>query len=81
MRHVLEHITQENGKWFAEVITLYSNGTRERQHTGTIYGWDGMTYHQLKETLNTKYDIQIPTIAELELAKQTTCRKIYLLAA
>jgi len=37
------HITQENGKWFAEV----TNGI-ERKHSGDLWGWEGMTYNYLK---------------------------------
>lgn len=39
MEYTLDHITQENVKWFAEVRKYNANGTSVREHTGDL--WDG----------------------------------------
>lgn len=77
MEYTLDHITQENGKWFAEVRKHNANGTSVREHTGDLWGWNGMTYNSLKCMLSEHYNIEIPTIKELKLIKRTACRKMY----
>ena len=77
MEYTLDHITQENGKWFAEIRQHKGNGVSTREHTGNLWGWNGMTYNSLKCMLAEYYNISIPKISELKLIKKTTCRKIY----
>lgn len=73
--YILDHITQENGKWFAEIK---NEEITKREHTGNIWGWDGMSYSSLKCVLEEYYNIKIPTIKELTLIKKTSNRKIYI---
>ena len=77
MEYTLDHITKENGKWFAEIRQHKGNGVSTREHTGNLWGWNGMTYNSLKCMLAEYYNISIPKISELKLIKKTTCRKIY----
>ena len=73
--YILDHITQENGKWFAEVK---DEEIAKREHTGNIWGWDGMSYSSLKCILKEYYNIEIPIIKELTLIKRTRNRKTYI---
>lgn len=77
MEYTLDHITKEDGKWFAEVRKHNANGTSVREHTGDLWGWNGMTYNSLKCMLSENYNIELPPIKELQLIKRTSCRKIY----
>ena len=70
----IDHITQENGRWFVEIN---ENGIKE--HSGNLWGWDGMTYNSLRAILKKYYNIVIPPIKELTLIKRTVNRKIYTL--
>lgn len=54
--YILDHITQENGKWFAEIK---NEEITKREHTGNIWGWDGMSYSSLKCILEEYYNIKI----------------------
>lgn len=67
-----DHITQENGKWFAEIK---NEEITKREHTGNIWGWDGMSYSSLKCILEEYYNIKIPTIKELILIKKQVIGK------
>lgn len=78
--YVLDHITQENGKWFAEIKKCYAGDAFEREHTGSLWGWSGMTYNSLKAMLLEYYEIQIPKVSGLKLIKRTKNRTIYCLA-
>ena len=71
--YILDHITQENGKWYAEIKK--QDGSRE--NTGDLWGWEGMTYPALQAMLAEYYCIKIPAIKELNLIKRTQNRKIY----
>ncbi|MBP9996946.1 MAG: hypothetical protein KBT19_06675 [Lachnospiraceae bacterium] len=71
LKWTLDHITKENGKWFAELRRHNVNGTSVRVHTGSLWGWNGMSYQSLKATLNEYYNIPIPTISELKLIRFT----------
>lgn len=77
MEYTLDHVTQENGKWFAEIRKYNAKGFT-REHTGELWGWNGMTYSSLKCMLLEYYNIRIPDIRELQF-KRTMCGKIYLL--
>jgi len=78
--YVLDRITQENGKWFAEVKKCYPGEVFVREHTGDVWGWSGMTYNSLKAMLLEYYEIQIPKVSGLKLIKRTKNRTIYCLA-
>lgn len=65
-------IKTENRVWFAEIT--FEEG---RFHTGANLSWDGMTYTQLKKFIKDNYGVELPTISELKLIKQTRYRKIY----
>ena len=73
---VLDHITKENGKWFAEFKDLEIT---TREHTGNIWGWDGMSYQSLKAISEEYYNIKIPDIKDLKILKKTKNRITYIL--
>lgn len=75
MEWKLDHITKENGKWFAEV----ANKTGDREHTGHLWGWDGMAYNSLKCILAEYYNITLPPMKELTVLKKNTNRTVYTL--
>jgi hypothetical protein len=77
MKWKLDHITKENGKWFAEII----NETGTREHTGNLWGWDGMTYNSLKCILSKYYNIILPPIKELKVLKKNANRTVYTVTA
>lgn len=77
MEWTLDHITKENGKWFAELRKHNANGTSVKEHTGNLWGWNGMSYQSLKVMLNEYYNISLPSIKELKLIKRTQARAIY----
>lgn len=70
----INHITKENGKYFAEL-----KNSSSRIHTGNVYGWNGLTYKQLSEKLKCDYNVELPKLEDLKLFKQTQSRKIYLM--
>lgn len=72
----ISQIVKENGKWFAEVIN--SQNTLERYHTGNLYGWDGLSYNELKKILCTQWGFELPLAKDLVLIKKTRSREIYI---
>ncbi len=76
----IEHITKENGKWFAEIVFKKGdNHNLLRYHTSDTLGWDGVSYAELKDFLEKNFAIKIPNISELNLIKKTTAREIYVI--
>lgn len=75
MDYILDHVTKENGKWFAEV----KDESMNREHTGNVFGWEGMTFNSLKCIVSEYYNITIPTIKEMKLLKKTQSRETYIL--
>lgn len=76
----IEHITKENGKWFAEIVFKKGdNHNLLRYHTSDTLGWDGISYTELKDFLEKNFAIKIPNISELNLIKKTTAREIYVI--
>ena len=73
--YTLDHITKENDKWFAEIKDDGNN----TEHTGDIYGWEGMNYPSLKCILSEYYNIDIPKVKDLKILKKTSNRIIYVL--
>ena len=73
---ILDHITKENGKWFAEVK---SEDITKREHTGNIWGWEGMNYNSLCVILKEYYNISLPSIKDLKILKKTSSRITYIL--
>ena len=75
-KYILDHVTMENGKYYAEVKT---EDITEREHTGNIWGWDGMNYNSLCAILKEYYNIVLPPIKDLKILKRTTSRTTYIL--
>ena len=48
MEYTLDHIVQEKGKWFADIINRSINGMLDREYTGDIWGENGMSYNSLQ---------------------------------
>lgn len=76
MAWILDHITKENGKYYAEVK---EPNMKKREHTGNICGWNGMSYSSLRLVLEKHYNIALPAIKEMKILKKTECRTIYIL--
>lgn len=74
-KYTLDHITKENGKWFAEL----NDENMNKEHTGNIWGWDGMSFSSLRSIVSEYYNIEIPKIKEINLLKKTRNREIYIL--
>lgn len=72
----ISQIVKENGKWFAEVINSCNHA--ERYHTGNMYGWNGLSYNELKRVLYSQWGFELPLAKDLTLIKQTGCREIYI---
>lgn len=76
----LDYIVKENGKYFAHLWdynTCDSVGNPKRQHTGDIYGWNGLSYRALCDNLNKDFNINLPRLKDLTMFKSTQCRKCY----
>lgn len=71
----LDHMVKENDKWFAEIRDEDNN----KEHTGNIYGREGMSYSSLKCILSEYYNIDIPKIKDLKILKKTSNRTVYVL--
>jgi hypothetical protein len=74
MSYTLDHITKENGKWFAEVKDENMN----REHTGNVFGWEGMSLNSLRCMVSEYYNIDVPHIKEMKLLKKTQNRETYI---
>lgn len=75
--YTLDHISKENGKWFAEIKKHNVDGTPVIEYTGELWGWNGMTYASLKCLLLEYYNIKIPAIRELKMIRRTSRKKVY----
>lgn len=75
MKHTLNHITQENGKWSAEVSVHNSDEIHVKENTEKL--WGGMAYPSLKCMLKEYYNIELPKKNKLTLIKKTAAQKIY----
>lgn len=76
MGWILDHVTKENGKFYAEVKT---EDIAEREHTGNVFGWDGMSFSSLRCILREYYNIILPPIKEMKILKRTSARTTYIL--
>ena len=75
-KYTLDYIVKENGRYFAHLRQHEPNGVSKEVHTGTMFGWQGMTYRELQNTLS-NYNITVPPLKELTLFKRTQYRKCY----
>lgn len=79
MKYTLDYIVKENGRYYAHLRQQDPRGVSKDIHSGVLFGWQGMTYKELREVLK-RYNISLPQLKDMEIFKKTQCRTCYRIA-